>query len=111
MNIVSTLEQIKAALTGIDGLVVGHYEADPKDGQPYCVWQEDAEATSLNADDYKYIQQLQGTIDLFTQNDPEPFVDDIQDALTNARIGWRLNSVQYEDETKYVHWEWVFYIV
>lgn len=108
MSIISQLAEVKKALTGIDGLKVSHYEAAPRTEVPYCVWAEDGEEQPLDGDNYKVRQQIQGTIDLYTKTDLDPLADAIQSALNDARIGFYLNSVQYEDETGYIHWEWVF---
>ena len=38
-------------------------------------------------------------------------VDTIQDALNGIEnCGWRLESVQYEDETNLIHFEWTWRI-
>jgi hypothetical protein len=52
-----------------------------------------------------------GTIDLFTQNEFDPVVDQIQEGLNELGIGWDLNSTQYEDETNLIHYEWTFRVV
>lgn len=106
-----TLEQIKDALTSIDGLSVYHYHKPSEVKDRYCVWAEDKEATSMQGSNRKIHQQLQGTIDLFSKVEYDTAVDDIQDALNAAGIGFYQNSIQYEDETGFIHWEWVFYIV
>ena len=103
------LEAIAAALASINGLSVYHYFKPSEQKTRYCVWAEDSEATSLQADNYKDIQQLQGTIDLFSKTEYDSAVDEIQEALNDARIGFYQNSIQYEDETGLIHWEWVFY--
>lgn len=86
---------------------VGHYEAMEKTDQ-YIVWAEDSEGSSVEGDDQKTNQSIQGTIDYFTKKDMDPKVDEIQAALVNACISFYLNSVQYEEETGYIHFEWVF---
>ena len=53
---------------------------------------------------------LLDAIDCFTQKEYDPVLDEIQDALNEAEIGWRLSSVQYEDETNLIHSEWEFNI-
>jgi hypothetical protein len=38
-------------------------------------------------------------------------VQQIEDALdTDDSLAWQLNSVQYEQDTGYIHYEWVFEI-
>ncbi len=87
---------------------VGHYEA-LNVSDKYLVWAEDAEADSVHADNQKDIQVIQGTIDYFTKEDGDPNVDRVQTALLGAEgVVYQLNSVQYEDETGYIHYEWLW---
>lgn len=106
-SIQSRLLDISTALVSIPGLSVGHYKNFKQDGD-YCVWAEDMEPDRVSADNRKQIQNLQGTIDFFTRTEFNPLIDAIQDALNEARISFFLNSVQYEDETGFIHYEWVF---
>lgn len=90
---------------------VGHYDVIHKTDK-YIVWAEDSEGSSLEADNYKAEQSIQGTIDYFTKQEYDENVDKIQAALVANRISFYLNSVQYEspDEgyTGYIHYEWVW---
>ena len=86
---------------------VFHYEAWAKPDK-YIVWAEDGEAGSLNADDQKTDQVIQGTIDYFTKTEYDPNFKLIQAKLNSIEISWRLNSIQHEEETGYIHYEWVF---
>lgn len=86
---------------------VSHYEAMGITDK-YIVWAEDSEGSSVEGDDRKINQSIQGTIDYFTKQDMDENIDKIQAALTAACISFYLNSVQYEDETEYIHYEWVF---
>ena len=102
------LQKVKAALlTVIDAAKLYHLEA-LKAEYPYCIWAEDGGGEQLNGDNYMLHQSVQGTIDYYTRDEYDPVVDDIQAALNAARISFYLNSVQYEDDTKATHWEWVF---
>ena len=53
-------------------------------------------------------QAITGTIDYFTKTEYDPAFTAIQAALTTLGISYRLNSVQYEVDTKYLHYEWVW---
>ena len=86
---------------------VGHYEAIEKKDK-YIVWAEDMEGESVHGDGKKVEQSIQGTIDYFTKEDEDPMADKIQEALTKADIPFRLSSVQYEEETGYIHYEWIW---
>ena len=102
----SKLEQVKEALLTVTDNV-GHYEALSQTDK-YIIWAEDGEGSSIEGDNYKQEQSIQGTIDYYTKDEDDPNVEGIQTALKAARISFYLNSVQYEDETQYIHYEWVF---
>ena len=51
---------------------------------------------------------INGTIDLFTKQEYDPWVQEITRALEDAEITCRIESIQYEDETGYIHYEWHF---
>lgn len=88
-----------------------HYRRPPRPKKNYIVWMEDSEAEALDAGNRKAEQQLHGTIDYFTLTEFDANVDKIQEALNAAGIGFRINSVQYEDETNLIHYEWEFWTV
>lgn len=89
---------------------VFHYDASGQTGN-YIVWAEDGEGASGHADGQKTTQVIQGTIDYFTRTEFDPVVDEIQDKLNSVDIAWRLNSIQHEKDTGYIHFEWVWEMV
>ena len=104
------LQSVKTALTGISKLKVYHYFAPAGHPDPYVVWQETGEDSSLEADNVKASYALTGSIDLYTKTEFDPFIDSIFLALNTAGIGFALESVQYEDDTKYIHYTWTFWV-
>lgn len=90
---------------------VYHYEA-MHISDKYIVWAEDSEGESLEADNYKAEQSIQGTIDYFTKEEFDENVDKIQEVLKASCISFYLNSVQYESRDDYgagyIHYEFVF---
>lgn len=100
------LETVKDALLTVTDNV-GHYTAWD-DSDRYIVWAEEQEVDSLEADNFKAGQTVEGSIDYFTKTEDDPNIVAIPNALNAARIGWELNSVQYEDETRFIHYEWLF---
>lgn len=84
-----------------------HYTAIKKPNK-YIVWAEDGQADSVFADGRMVEQAIGGTVDYFTRQEFDPNIALIQQALNNCGVAWRLESVQYEDDTKYIHHEWVF---
>lgn len=97
-------DKIKEALLRVDVEAFHYYALNPSDR--YVVWAEDGEGTELAADNRKIGQVLSGTIDFFTKTEQDPAREEIQRALGDAEISYSLNSVQYEEETGYIHYEW-----
>lgn len=89
---------------------VGHYEAMEKTDK-YCVWAERGETTNIQSDNLKEGQTIEGTIDYYTRDDADTAPDEFQDAFNAAGFAWILNSVQYEDDTRYIHYEWIFRVL
>lgn len=89
---------------------VYHYEASSQSDK-YIVWAEDGEAGSNNADDEKIDQVIQGTIDYFTKTEFDSNFELIQEKLNSVDIAWKLNSIQYEEMTGYIHYEWVWEMI
>lgn len=105
----SMLKQIKEVLLTVTPNVF-HYEGDNKNDK-YIVWAEEGEVSSLEADNTKQMRTIQGTIDYFTKAEEDKTVERIETALKEADISFSLNSVQYEDETKFIHYEWLFEVM
>jgi hypothetical protein len=101
-----SLQEFKAMLLTITSNVF-HYQAYSKLDK-YIVWAEDSESDASYADDKKVDQITQGTIDYYTKLEFDPMVKSIQDKLTENEISWTLASVQYEEDTKYIHHEWLW---
>ena len=89
---------------------VFHYHAHKKPDK-YIVWAEDGQGDSVFADEKMEDRALQGTIDYFTKTEFDPNVELIQIKLTEAEISWRLNSVQHEEDTGYIHYEWIWELI
>ena len=81
---------------------------------PYIVWSEEGETNSITLDNVKTSQTIGGTIDYYTRTEYDPTAEEIQTALVSLQqempFEWSLGSVQYETETKLIHWQWEFRI-
>ena len=88
---------------------VFHFEAFNKPNQ-YIIWAEDGQAGASFADDTMQEQVIEGTVDLYTKIDFDPLFDAIQRAMNKSGMSWYLNSTQYEEKTKYIHYEWVWQV-
>ena len=99
------LSEIKTALLTVSSNV-GHYKALKKT-PPYIVWAEDGTNDPCAGDVHDDIV-FTGTTDLFTNTENDPLVDQIGAAFEAAGICWQLYSVQHEDDTGLIHYEWTW---
>lgn len=95
----------KAFNDALPGLV-SHYRK--RKDFPYLVWQEYGEGDSYEADNRKEEQVIACTADYYTQVEYDANIDVVQEVLNSLEVSWRIESVQYEDETKLIHYEWSF---
>lgn len=59
--------------------------------------------------DSKHVERgTEGYINLFTRDDSATPRVMIETALNSLNIPWNLNTVQYENNTGYIHYEWEF---
>lgn len=77
----------------------------------YFVWQEDG-ANDFVADEQHCARAITGTTDLFTKQEFDPWVEAFESSLNNCQgLVWRLNSIQYEEDTGFTHYEWVWEVL
>ena len=100
-------ERIIAAHTAVTD-AVSHCER--LKSNRYFVWQEDSRS-DFEADDRHAEKAVEGTTDLYTKQEFDPWADEFEAALdADGCITWRLNSYQYEEETGFHHYEWVWQV-
>lgn len=100
-------EKIIAAHTSITP-VVSHSERLQSDR--YFVWQEDG-ANDLIADGSHIERAVTGTTDLFTKKEFDPWAEQIEQAFEKNEISYERSSVQYETDTGFYHYEWVWEVL
>lgn len=105
----SMLERLQEALAALTDRVY-HYVAAPNSTPPYIVWAEDGD-NDLLAGNVHAERCYTGTVDLYTRTDSDPLFTAIPEALEGMGASYYLNSVQYEEETGLVHYEWVWEVV
>lgn len=72
----------------------------------YFVWQEDGE-NNLTAGGIRKERAVTGTTDLFTKQEFDPWKEELEKAFdASPYVCWKLNSVQFEEETGFYHYEW-----
>ena len=103
------LDNLKAALDST-GLPFVHFawSADAAQLQTdHGVWAEDSER-SLYANNVHAERIRQGMIHWFTRSDDSPAPLAIEAALDAASIPWHLDGVDFEEDTGFLHYVWIF---
>lgn len=49
-----------------------------------------------------------GTIDWFSRNPQSTVPAAVEEILESLGVSWYFNSLQYENDTGFLHWEWVW---
>lgn len=101
------LDTLRDALNGT-GYPFAHFGWSHAPTGDWGVYAEDG-ANDLHAGDAHAEQCVEGTVDYFTRDDSGAPQIVIEAALeTVPALAWTLNSVQFEQDTGYIHYEWVF---
>lgn len=99
------MDELKSALDST-GYSFAHFGWSKAPSGDYGVYAEDS-ANDLIANGKHVEKVLQGTVDYFTRDDSGAPKAAIETALDGIGIAWYLNSIQFEDDTGYIHYEWV----
>ena len=76
----------------------------------YFVWMEDG-SNDFEAGNRHAEKVVEGTTDLYTKVEFDPWAEQFEAALdADGVIAWSLNSTQYEEETGFHHYEWVWQV-
>lgn len=76
----------------------------------YFVWQEDG-ANDLGANNVHAERAVTGTTDLFTKQEFDPWGEALEESFDAAGVAWYVNSIQYEEDTGFWHYEWVWEVL
>lgn len=87
---------------------VSHFER--LDSDRYFVWQEDG-ADGIVSDNRHHEGAVTGTTDLFTKREFDPWKEEFEESMDSIGMVWYLNSVQYEEDTGFIHYEWVWSVI
>lgn len=87
------------------GLKFAHFSWSHAPSGDWGVYAEDGEGTFF-ADRKRSEVRTEGSIDYFTHSDDGVAKAAIETALDGIDIVYWLNSVQYEDDTGFIHYEW-----
>lgn len=97
------MEELKS--TGIS-FKEGGWRSAP--GTDYGIVTIDGQAESVWADNAMQEQAITGTVHLFTRDDGKMQMKAVQNAMNRAGVSWRLDSRQFEEDTRLTHWAWGF---
>ena len=102
LSLQSKIKYIGKALNDALPGIVFHYRRPVK--YPYLVWQEDMESDSAYVDNHKTEQAIHCTADYYTKTEYDPNIDVVQDIFDGLGLVWRIEAVQYEEDTKLIHY-------
>lgn len=100
-----TLNDVKNVFLGVLPKKVFHYKATGQTSN-YIVWQEDGADSIQSADDKVILRAITGSVDYFTKTEYDPIVKQLEQAMNESDMSWYLESIQYEEDTGYIHYEW-----
>lgn len=99
------LEKVRDALRET-GIPVAHYGWSKAPKGDYVVYAEESGEDFL-ADGTHAEKAVTGTVDLFTRDETGKSKEQLETALEKSGAVWYWNSTQFEQDTGYVHHEWV----
>lgn len=100
-------DKIREAHTRVTDKVSHHERLN---SERYFVWQEEGD-NALHAENGIVNRAMRGTTDLFTKLDLDPWAAELEKSMTESGIAWYLNTIQYEEDTGFRHWEWVWEVL
>jgi len=69
------------------------------------VWQEDGEGDSFYHDGERELT-IHGTTDYYTKDEYDENLDKLNELHQEVMHAWTINSIQYEEDTGFIHYEW-----
>lgn len=100
------LEELKEALEAT-GYLFAHFGWSRHPDGDFGVWAEES-GSDFVADGIHMEKGTNGYINFFTRDASGTPKTVIEEVLNGLNIPWYLNSVQYENDTGYIHYEWGF---
>jgi len=101
-----TLNDLKTALDGT-GYKFAHHAWSKAPAGDYGVYAEEG-ANDLLANGEHIEKAINGYIDYFTRDDSLTPKRTIEAVLHELGIPWSLNTISYEQDTGFIHYEWTW---
>ena len=107
MTLQQKLKRIGDALAVIPNMY--HYYR-PQLTPPFGAWAYDSEVASFAADNRKREQVITGFVSYYTQTEYDPTLDRIREIMNgfNFPFEWRLESLEDEEDTELIDYEWTW---
>lgn len=100
------MSDLKTALAST-GYKFAHYAWSKAPSGDYGVYGEEGSSDFI-ANGVHVEKGTIGYIDYFTRDDSGAPKTAIETALNGLNIPWRVNTISYEPDTGYIHYEWVW---
>jgi hypothetical protein len=106
---VTDLEQLRSTAETVTGFPFALYAWQQTPSVPaWGTVNLVSEIGSVWGDDEQQEQALTGQLHLFTRRAGNADMKVVQQALAREDISWRLSAVQYEQDTRLLHYTWVW---
>ena len=101
-----TLQEFKDLLSAVTPNVY-HYRQPKGVTAPWVTWAEQSRS-GLFGGDRREAYADHGVVDLFTKAEWDPLVAAIETMFCEAEVAFELEMIQYEEDTKLIHYTWSF---
>lgn len=103
------IEQLKNAIETATGFPFALYAwAQTPDAPAWGIVNTVAEIGAVWGDNRQQEQALTGQVHLFTRRHASADMTAVQAALGDQEISWKLSAVQYERDTRLLHYTWIW---
>lgn len=104
-----TIKKVRDAVVSVGVPTYHYFNPTPKGN--FLTWAEDGWGDADFGDGQLDTAVIQGTVDYFTKNEYDATTEKIEDALSIADIPFQMESIQYEEDTGYVHYSWIWEVI
>lgn len=100
------MDELIRLLNERTGYQFAHYGWSRAPEGDYGVVAEDS-GEDFIANDVHLERGTAGTVDLFTRDDTSAPRDAVEAVLNASGAAWSLNTIQFENDTGFIHYEWL----
>ena len=104
MSIQASLREFGTALRSLEGQYNVYHYWRPQMATPFIVWAETGEADALHGDNRKGEVLMSISVDVYTQTEFDELLDAVFNFFNGREIPFELSAVEFEEDTKVVHY-------